>query len=284
MATKDLSRTVIEGGRGSYNKRERYASNEMHRAQSRAFCHDVANLTDTDDADVAPKRKKVGKDFRDKLSPMYRWLKSQVGRAWHKIYAELVAKFDTRTVAGRHVVFSHLLSDVTLQPTDARERYWGNFYVDPHGILRLHPHNSWNRRARYRDRSHPSADEINGWVAGRRVMDYGTTLFWMVPADAAWRECGYYSNRRWSRGLLCKQTEHREATKRVAVSRPEKLLAIEKAELYSEVKDGVRIYYREQKIKQCRQGRSYKQETRLTDDDLKMWNRLNDSERAALRW
>jgi len=284
MATKNLSRTVIEGGRGSRNKYERYSSNETHRAQARAFCYDAARLVDADDAKPTPTRKKVGKDFSDKLSPMYRWLKSQIKRPWRKVFAELVAKFDTRTVAGRHVVYSHLLSDVTLQPTDVRERFRGDFYVDAHGILQLHPQNSWNRKARNRDRNRPSAREIAAWVAGRRVMDYGMSLFWMTPANTAWSECGHYSGRYWQRGWNCKQTEHRESTKRVVVARPEKLLAVEKTTLPYEDKNGERTYYREQKIKQCCQGRDYKQAARFTDDDMKMWVRLNDHDRDALRW
>lgn len=47
--------------------------------------------------------------FRDKLAPAQRWLASQVGRPWDKVYSELRAQFDSRTIAGAHVVNDHML-------------------------------------------------------------------------------------------------------------------------------------------------------------------------------
>jgi hypothetical protein len=137
VARKDLSRTVIEGGRSYDNCHRRRASHGQARAQQRAWLstlrHDVE---EADDSDVEP-TPHVGRDFHDKLAVIRRWLASRCGRPWTKVYSELRATFDTRTTAGRHIVFDHMLPDVWRgDPTVdvvRRERF---FVVDAHGILR----------------------------------------------------------------------------------------------------------------------------------------------------
>jgi hypothetical protein len=78
----------------------------------------------------------VGKAFYDKLAPAQRWLVAQVGRPWDKVYSDLCAEFDTRTVAGRHVVHDHMLHWV--RRWDVPSPYWRRFelVIDEHGILR----------------------------------------------------------------------------------------------------------------------------------------------------
>ena len=68
---------------------------------------------------------------------MMRWLESQCGRPWSKVYAEVCERFDTRTTAGRHIVHDHLLGSVwqggIVRDEVQRDRH---FIVDRHGILR----------------------------------------------------------------------------------------------------------------------------------------------------
>lgn len=116
MARKDLSRTVIEGGRYFRNCWERRASHGVERASTRAWLDQVVVDTDEAEESVPPPIRHVGKSFRDKLGPAQRWLASQVGRPWSKVFSELCAKFDTRTVAGRHVVYDHMLDWVNRHP------------------------------------------------------------------------------------------------------------------------------------------------------------------------
>jgi hypothetical protein len=129
MARKDLSRTVIEGGRSYYNSWERRASHAVARARQREWLdavrveHDLA-----DERAVVPPRH-VYKGFHDKLAPAERWLASNVGRPWAKVRSELFETFDTRTTAGRHIVFDHMLPWV-------EDDRGGRFRVDKHGLLR----------------------------------------------------------------------------------------------------------------------------------------------------
>lgn len=136
MARKDLSRTVIEGGRYYHNCWFRRASHGVERATTRAWLDRVAVDLDEADATAPPPRAPVGKMFRDKLGPAHRWLVAQVGRPWTKVYADLCARFDTRTIAGRHVVHDHMLHWVRRHdaPPGHHSRY--DLVIDRHGILR----------------------------------------------------------------------------------------------------------------------------------------------------
>src|SRR5262245_32814527 len=104
MSTKYLARTVIEGGRARYNRYERRHSNSSERRKETVVSTQLLRSEEPGMA-VYPVRKVVYKGFRDKLSPAERWLESQVGRPWSKVRSELFARFDTRTTAGRHIVF-----------------------------------------------------------------------------------------------------------------------------------------------------------------------------------
>jgi hypothetical protein len=132
VARRDLSRTVIEGGRS--NSHQRRASHGIARQRARAWLDQVQNDVEEAEETAPPRGPRVFKSFRDKLGPAKRWLGSQVGRPWSKVYAELCERFDTRTVAGRHVVHDHMLEWVW--QGDVADRARGEFLVDRHGILR----------------------------------------------------------------------------------------------------------------------------------------------------
>lgn len=161
MARKDLSRTVIEGGRAYRNSWERRASHGVERATTRAWLDSVVDDLDNAEASAPPPIKRVYKDFHDKLGPAMRWLRSNVGRPWSKVYSELRTRFDARTVAGRHVVEDHILKSVHqygLTSFPDHRRY--DFYVDEHGILRTPKLFGRNRNT--------VSEELARWTVGRR--------------------------------------------------------------------------------------------------------------------
>ncbi len=280
MATKNISRTIIEGGRRTGNKNDRYLSNKKQRAKERGHTHDARTLVDADDVKVAPKRSKVGKSFSDKLAPVYRWLASRSGKNWNKVYSELRETFDTRTIAGAHVVFDHMLSDVTTSLTDVQGEF-NRFFVDKQGILR-----DRGKRFRYpRRKPAYTVKEVSDWTQGRRVMDHGTSMFWMVPARVEWTECGYYVGGHYYRGT-CEAREHRKSTKLVLVALPEKLLAFEKKALHQAYdKNGEIQFYREVPIKICLRGAgAFKQGERFSKADLAFWNKLSQYTQEPLLW
>lgn len=143
MSTKNLARTVIEGGRSGHDKYDRRISLRELRNRNRRYCHLVKiGVVDSND-EPAPAR---DYDYRfrdeihaDKTQPCRRFLASRVGRRWDDVHSEIVRRFDTNTLPGRHVVFDHLVAYVSL-PDDYRYlAYWWTgpkFWVDENGVLR----------------------------------------------------------------------------------------------------------------------------------------------------
>jgi hypothetical protein len=168
VSRKNLSRTVIEGGRRYYNHYKRDHSHRIERATTRAWLDLVA--TDVDEADFTtpPKRPSVPKQFHDKLSAATRWLDSHVGRPWNSVYSELCAKFDRRSLAGMHVVDAHMVGEVWRG--DLSSRRWADLFVDRHGILRRSPfaNRAWRKlRA-----------ELHAWTRGRRAANTYMGWWW----------------------------------------------------------------------------------------------------------
>ncbi len=286
MSTKNISRTIIEGGRHTRNQEDRWLSNQSHRANNRQFSRNAKSLVDADELGATPQRRKVRKDFSDKLAPAYRWMRSQVGRPWAKVLSTLTSRFDTRTVAGRHIIYDHLLQDVCMNLSDRKLfeswRYF-DFYVDEKGILQLSPENRWSpgrgRSYRLQNKDVPSRKEIFDWANGRKVMDFGVSLFWYKPKEKAWTQCsdGYYDK--------C-YNKHRPAVK-LSPIRPESVEIWKRRDTVREVqnKDGTVSYYLEIKIKECLQGvGNYFQEKRFSEEDIEMWNRMTEGQRDNLLW
>lgn len=210
MSKKNLSRTVIEGGRYTGNKWDRRNSHAESRAEERNYMQEVRLDPDNyDEYDIEPLQH-VYKGFRDKLGPMYRWLNSQVGRPWDEVYADVRKSFDTRTTAGRHIVFDHLLQSVEVTPRvryrwsyapdDPTTSYSDNdFYVDDDGILQK---KRYLGRRYYREKVPPfDTNRIANWLNGRIVGKVGNKFFWFYPTTKSKK--GGYSHiwaSEWHRG------------------------------------------------------------------------------------
>lgn len=181
MSTKNLARTVIEGGRYYFNSWERRHSHGEARAAERVVA-DRARTAAADDDLVWPEPKHVHKSFRDKVSPAEQWLLSHVGRPWDRVRSEIAARFDTRTLAGQHIVFDHLLP--RRWDIDGSWRVAGaRFFVDRHGILRVD-----TRPRRWARRTDPGpsacyvrrAEEL---ARGRRVVVRGAHAYWLEVVE-----------------------------------------------------------------------------------------------------
>ena len=139
------------------------------------------------------------KHFTDLLGPLVKFLQSNVGRPWDKVYSELCAHLDRRKTTGRHV-FEHLEQYVEVNcfvgdngKIYARQNSYGirligsdasiNYYVDPrNGLLRKEKFRVSPAIIAYRDRKdrntierkpislHQSYVRINGiWYIGDYV-------------------------------------------------------------------------------------------------------------------
>ena len=190
MSTKNLSRTVIEGGRVRSNKWERRHSSRAERAKTREYLANIAKDPEFAEDETEPKRIKVYKEFDDKLGPVYRWLHSQVGKNWNEIKSEVFTTFDTRNLAGSHIVYEHLLSSVEEVPNVQRYKYRtppedpttsfykNDFYVDENGLLQIKKYIS--RKSR-RQAIHTKV--VTDWLAGRIVGKVGNKMYWFIPVS-----------------------------------------------------------------------------------------------------
>lgn len=291
MATKDISRTVIEGGRYYRNKRDRRTSNRLHRAGNRRYSKLAVSLIDPDDLGALPKRRPVRKDFKDKLGPVYRWMSKQVGRKWDIVFSNLVHEFDTRTTAGRHVVNDHIVNNIIINPTDAGRWHYlqdgaysrHEYYLDENGIIQSVP-------VRVRVRYGKRRKEILEWVNNRLVMDYGVSLFWMDPKKLEWTKCGtrisFNSGVSWVVHQPCDRT-HR------FVQGLEVVHAYNIPNLPPNIRKNLRIeldaagretFYQTTEHRECLRGTGpYRQGERFSPEDEVMWRgSLIDHEREKL--
>lgn len=189
MSTKNLARTVIEGGRS--NKFARRRSNKLLRRQESRFLSETRRLEDADDSGVYPDRDDSAERYAkrrygltDKLSPLRHYLNKQVGKQWAEVYSELVNKFDSRTVAGRHVLNDHIIREIhgagSQESSDAA--IYRRFYLD-NGILRKtqQPKREKVDYGRFLSRE-SDYQEMADWLKGRKLLLVGPkkVLYWAV--------------------------------------------------------------------------------------------------------
>ena len=175
MSRKNLSRTVIEGGRYHRNQFDRNHSHRVERATTRAWIDSARADIDEAEFSAPPPRPRVGKMFYDKLAPAMRWINSHVGRPWNSVYSELCTTFDRRTIAGAHVVDSHMLTSVWRGELTWRAGRQ-DFFVDAHGILRRSRNygRSWSKRRK----------ELLAWTKGRLAANTFMGWWWFRVVSA----------------------------------------------------------------------------------------------------
>lgn len=208
MGTKNLARSAIEGGRTNSNKWDRRYSHAEARAHEKAYIsevtQDIENWYDYDVEPLSP----VYKQFNDKLGPMYRWLERHCGQPWADVRSKVSETFDTRTTAGRHIVYDHMLSQVD-ESVEVVRRYYSappdndptksysrhDFYVDDEGILRQKTY----VRRRYRSyyKSSYDTNKLAGWLNGRVVGFVGDKAYWFVPVGKNKKHRMGTTNRKW---------------------------------------------------------------------------------------
>ena len=133
----DMSKVVIERPRYGHG-----LPNGKTRLRVRRFNYELEYNEDFDDLmDGLPKRvsgsrsrylrNEMTKSFTDLLGPLYRFLRSNVGRPWDAVYSEMSEHLDNRKTAGRHI-FDH-----------AEDMVIVNCYEE--GCV-VYENNSWGRR------------------------------------------------------------------------------------------------------------------------------------------
>lgn len=145
---RDMSKVVVE--------RPRYGSSIPSRKWSGRIAAEPGSDYD-DQPKFAPggRVRQYGYEhrrFTDVLGPLRRFLRSNLGRPWNKVYSELCENLDRRKVTGQHI-FDHLRSEVATDCFEGQDRKvyqvrWNTdevegFYVHPRtGLLLFAPRKS----------------------------------------------------------------------------------------------------------------------------------------------
>ncbi len=209
MSKKCLARTVIEGGRTGVYKEVVRQQKKTERSRFRTYCRNVVvdpeSAYDRIPIVEPPDNYQFDNKFKDKLSPMYGWLFAQIGKPWNEAYSEIRRKFDTRTTAGRHVVFDHLIFQVNTTGDPLND--YRDFDIDAAGILILTEHGKRTYlRGTGHQFNHKAAKkreaEFQLMANDRFVIDRGAAQFWRCKTTlrqlerltdneaAAWRALG----------------------------------------------------------------------------------------------
>jgi hypothetical protein len=150
MSTKNLARTVIEGGRTGHSKYLRRRSLRYWRRDNRRLCKALGDDIDAWGEAELPIRERFWEDIShaDRVNPCERFLISRAGRPWNEVRSEICHRFDRRKLAGMHVTNDHLLNRVQVDYESYAIRYWWRsggpkFWVTDDGILRHNPKARW---------------------------------------------------------------------------------------------------------------------------------------------
>lgn len=193
MSKKNLAKTAIEGGRTTISKWERHNSNKKLRVNEHLYIKNIEKDPEVWDEDEYPTRKKVYKEFHDKLGPVYRYLESQIGRPWNLVRSELIEKFDSRTTAGRHILYDHILSLIERNKFDYYRHYefhdvlsdkeslgGKDYYIDKYGLFQVTEKVSY-KVAHDRVQKLSKIDEARKFINNRVIKFYNGQAFWFKP-------------------------------------------------------------------------------------------------------
>lgn len=178
MATKNLARTIVEGGRAQHM---RYAEKYYTRSERRRtsdFLRRVMYNHDLWDSEPVPIRKHDYKDFADKTAALNRFLRTHCGRPWDQVWSTLCRNHDSRTLKGWHLVRDH--AQRLVERADTHRAKHASFVIDAEGNLREGYKGYTRSRWHGTPRPTVGSTEIEAWRAGRRVGLRGNTLFWFV--------------------------------------------------------------------------------------------------------
>lgn len=205
MATKDLGRTPLEAGNTAEYHSVRREVRRRYRHEARTFCRNAARDPETCEeiaAPIAPEHRRPEgcwpSDMHgDRVSPVKRWIHRQVGRRWDDVYSEIRSRFNVRTLAGRHIVDSHLLGYVDADGNLSHS--YRDLVVDEDGVLRERE-DRYPRHHYRTERKTVSDRKFTRWLSGRKVgqrrAGSWTVLYWFTATGNTRREERWVSRKR----------------------------------------------------------------------------------------
>ncbi len=190
MSTKNIARTVIEGGRTDRNTHERRQSNRIQRKEVRTITRSLSRLVDQESYTL-PDRPRIEKEHADKLEAAMSWLIHHgLGKTPPEIEALLLTRFNTKTIAGRHIVFEHLL--LKLKPVSRPSKHkkedvfflrkvtTRKYFAEERGFPRKHIFYrlGLERLFEVRHRS-----RVAKWSVGYNDITHRRNFYWFLPEN-----------------------------------------------------------------------------------------------------
>lgn len=152
-----------------------------------------SEMPEPDDLEDSPKQEGLRRRHRSRkwlnenLRPLERFLASQVGRPWDKVYSEICAGIDRRNTVQQHI-HQHLEDFVAINVIEIDGEWRANkgwrgleplssswaaqYYVHPeHGLLLVNHWRSETRRMQRKQRQDAYAERHSGLRDGLRVID-----------------------------------------------------------------------------------------------------------------
>lgn len=148
----DMNRLIVDCGRGG--------GSERGALLPRRPGDDFENYPNRES--MSRHRKKDYKSQCDRLSPLRKYLASQVGRKWDKVFSEICAVNDKRSLRAYHLM-THLFQDVLVAGNPRGSYDYHDFIVDRNGILQRH---DWRKRQNARLAASRKPKEVTEIVLG----------------------------------------------------------------------------------------------------------------------
>ena len=193
MSTKNLARTPLEAGHYDGKNQRRNGKNHAPRRTVRQQERQAEKAYEPEDMDFHVDEPSTRTRNSDKLGAVKRWIMSQCGRPWNKVYSEIAERFDFNTMAGRHILL-HLKQYVDFGydhelysrwrggPREFPSR-WSPCYVDKNGLLQRNknyrqPSDKQKENRRQAQAVYERKKKIDAWMNGRSIGREGGLLFW----------------------------------------------------------------------------------------------------------
>lgn len=147
MATRNLARSAVEGGRRGRDM-EKWDT-RAERQATRLHLHRV-DAAAAEELGPAPLRKESwwGENLTDKLKPAERYLQANAGRPWNDVWSELCRRYDRRNLKGWHLrrhIERHMVYGCEGHHAWPWASYTDGARVDDDGILRYRQRRPYGR-------------------------------------------------------------------------------------------------------------------------------------------
>lgn len=208
MASRNLARTVVEGGHPNWYKHDVAFLRRKERQRERRFCKKL--LADPELWDEQPPLLTEKSGWWDNKHDHYaasvdKWLQAQSGRRWDEILSELTNTYDTRKTRN-YILLERICGMVCLIAHSNGETCWHRFMVED-GILKTN-RSHWRVRW-WREKRLVSDEQLRDWLGNRTITIKDGHVHWMILSPGTHEMC-FDMFSRWNAVLQRWQARHAE--------------------------------------------------------------------------